>query len=151
MIPTTSPDYGWLYVVFGFFVVIAIILVAIRVNEKPKKPQPEVTQAEEVEPEAKKATSQEAVVQVPKTFSPNCRVCGKPLRLLDEIEQRWYCYEDNQLYYAKDKRWVGEKTRPKKAESKTEKPTTTKNFCIECGSELPLKSKFCNNCGTKQP
>jgi hypothetical protein len=26
-----------------------------------------------------------------------------------------------------------------------------KNFCIECGSELPLGSKFCNNCGTKQP
>ncbi len=25
-----------------------------------------------------------------------------------------------------------------------------KNFCIECGSELPSKSKFCNNCGTKQ-
>jgi ribosomal protein L40E len=34
-------------------------------------------------------------------------------------------------------------------ESKTKK--SGKNFCVECGSELPLKSKFCNNCGTKQP
>lgn len=25
-----------------------------------------------------------------------------------------------------------------------------KNFCIECGQELELGSKFCNYCGTKQ-
>jgi len=24
------------------------------------------------------------------------------------------------------------------------------DFCIECGHELPIKSKFCNECGTKQ-
>lgn len=29
--------------------------------------------------------------------------------------------------------------------------TSGQQFCVECGSELPSKSKFCNNCGTKQP
>ncbi|MGD0422870.1 MAG: zinc ribbon domain-containing protein [Candidatus Bathyarchaeia archaeon] len=38
-----------------------------------------------------------------------------------------------------------------KIEPKTEKPTPSKNFCIDCGKELELGSKFCNNCGTKQP
>ena len=33
---------------------------------------------------------------------------------------------------------------------KAEKLTSGKNFCIECGNELTPKSKFCNNCGTKQ-
>jgi ribosomal protein L40E len=33
-------------------------------------------------------------------------------------------------------------------ETSTNKPSTT--FCIECGSKLNSKSKFCNKCGTKQ-
>lgn len=28
---------------------------------------------------------------------------------------------------------------------------SAKSFCIECGKELSSNSKFCNNCGTKQP
>jgi ribosomal protein L40E len=44
-----------------------------------------------------------------------------------------------------------ETTEAKKVDSATKKTASGKNFCIECGSELPLKSKFCNNCGTKQP
>ena len=39
----------------------------------------------------------------------------------------------------------------KKTVSETRKTVSGKNFCIECGNELPPKSKFCNNCGTKQP
>jgi hypothetical protein len=42
-------------------------------------------------------------------------------------------------------------TTAEKIDSKTKKAASGKNFCIECGSELPAKSKFCNNCGTKQP
>ena len=50
------------------------------------------------------------------------------------------------------------KAKTKKPQSKTKnvepeikKTTPSKNFCIECGKELELGSKFCNNCGTKQP
>jgi len=42
-------------------------------------------------------------------------------------------------------------TKAEKVDSKTKKAASGKNFCIECGKELPIKSKFCNNCGTKQP
>jgi ribosomal protein L40E len=42
-------------------------------------------------------------------------------------------------------------TKAEKIELKTEEAASGKNFCIECGNKLPLKSKFCNNCGTKQP
>lgn len=42
-------------------------------------------------------------------------------------------------------------TEAERIEPKTEKPTSSKSFCIECGNELPSKSKFCNNCGTRQP
>lgn len=44
-----------------------------------------------------------------------------------------------------------ESTKAEQVDSKTKKTTSDKNFCIECGKELSLKSKFCNNCGTKQP
>lgn len=35
--------------------------------------------------------------------------------------------------------------------AKAKKAAFVKVFCINCGKELPPKSKFCNNCGTKQP
>jgi hypothetical protein len=204
---TFTQIYGsWILAAVAIIVVLAMWFVlkskkAVRGAKQPKDAEPE-----KVEPEAKKATSQEPVVQVPKASSTNCRVCGKPMRLLDEYEQRWYCHEDDQLYYAKDQRWAEENARPKKAEARAEKMSTkpikckickkrmtlvnpdmqiwyckndrrayyglenrteenvtesgllrpntnvpSKRFCIECGSELPLKSKFCNNCGTKQP
>jgi hypothetical protein len=52
--------------------------------------------------------------------------------------------------------YSGRKEQPKvkkakKVDSKTEKVASGKNFCIECGQELSLGSKFCNNCGSKQP
>jgi 3'-phosphoadenosine 5'-phosphosulfate sulfotransferase (PAPS reductase)/FAD synthetase len=40
-------------------------------------------------------------------------------------------------------------TKAEKVDSKTKK--AGKNFCIECGKELTQESKFCNNCGAKQP
>jgi hypothetical protein len=42
-------------------------------------------------------------------------------------------------------------TTAERVDSKTKESASGKNFCVECGSELPLKSKFCNSCGTKQP
>lgn len=42
-----------------------------------------------------------------------------------------------------------EQSKVKKAKRVDSK--TGKNFCIECGSELRSTSKFCDNCGTKQP
>lgn len=42
-------------------------------------------------------------------------------------------------------------TKAEKVEPQTEKVMPPKNFCIECGSELRPNSKFCDNCGTKQP
>jgi hypothetical protein len=81
-------------------VIIAAVSIGAAFLYSKRKGQT-VKTAEKVEPEAKKVTSQEAVVQT---------------------------------------------------EKPTEKPTPSKkNFCIECGSELPTKSKFCNNYGTKQP
>ena len=38
-------------------------------------------------------------------LEPTCRVCNTPLFLLDEEAQRWYCYRDDEVYYAKDQRW----------------------------------------------
>jgi ribosomal protein L40E len=54
--------------------------------------------------------------------------------------------------------WFGPFHKAKSAAQQTETKRTTaasgkisdKQFCLECGSELPLGSKFCNKCGTKQ-
>jgi len=37
--------------------------------------------------------------------APLCRQCGKPLRLLDEKGERWYCYRDDELFYGKTQSW----------------------------------------------
>jgi hypothetical protein len=37
---------------------------------------------------------------------PTCRVCGQPMRLLNKEIQRWYCYEDDQLWLGKEEKWV---------------------------------------------
>ena len=34
-----------------------------------------------------------------------CIHCGKPMKLLDEINQKWYCFTDDELYYAQQSHW----------------------------------------------
>ena len=36
---------------------------------------------------------------------PTCRVCGQQMQLLDEENQRWYCYKDDQVWLEKEQRW----------------------------------------------
>jgi hypothetical protein len=50
----------------------------------------------------------------------NCRTCGQAMTLTDEETQRWYCYKDDLLYYAKENRWGG----PPKADIKRIKKST---------------------------
>jgi len=35
--------------------------------------------------------------------------------------------------------------------SESSPPKLAKQFCVKCGTTLPLESKFCNKCGTQQP
>jgi hypothetical protein len=54
--------------------------------ERVAQPAPEIVRGETLEP-------------------PKCRVCGQSMKLLDEEKQRWYCYKDDDVYYAKEQRW----------------------------------------------
>jgi hypothetical protein len=62
------------------------------------------------------------------------------------------------VYPTMRKKAATEKTAPKALEKQSvpklkPKPSPivpSKLFCLECGSELPLGSKFCNKCGTRQ-
>lgn len=40
-------------------------------------------------------------------MAPNCRVCKRPLLLVDEEAQEWYCYKDDQVFWAAENRWQG--------------------------------------------
>lgn len=55
------------------------------------------------------------------------------------------------LYTTRKRKSEIAETKTVRQQRRSETKKTGRNFCIECGSELPLKSKFCNNCGTKQP
>jgi predicted amidophosphoribosyltransferase len=91
------------------------------------------------------------------------------MQLLDVYEQRWYCYKDDQLFYATENRWD---------ERVTAQPTVSTQFgsdfvdlfasltctansvrnavlrvdnqiCSNCGNSLATGWKFCKECGTK--
>jgi hypothetical protein len=36
---------------------------------------------------------------------PNCRLCGQPMKLVNEAEQRWYCYKDGEVWFGKEQKW----------------------------------------------
>lgn len=52
--------------------------------------------------------------------------------------------------YAKRKRQL-KVLNAESVDSGAKKTTSDKTFCIECGEDLLLGSKFCNKCGTEQP
>jgi hypothetical protein len=65
---------------------------------------------------------------------------------LDEKEQSWYCYQDDQLYYADEQRWdERQKELPISAPPTTQE--AKKNSCPNCGAAKVPQSKFCSNCG----
>jgi hypothetical protein len=41
---------------------------------------------------------------------PVCRTCGRQMVLLDKNEERWYCYKDDEVFLAKEQRWIGEES-----------------------------------------
>ena len=34
------------------------------------------------------------------------------MKCLDEVDERWYCYRDDQLFYAKEQRWAENRPAP---------------------------------------
>ena len=38
-----------------------------------------------------------------------CRVCGDRMVLLDEEADTWYCYKDDELFYATENKWADPK------------------------------------------
>jgi len=93
---------------------------------------------------------------------------------LDDKEQRWYCFKDDQVFYAIKNLWTGAVPAPskqvcancgnilavgsrfcKECGAKVTAPTTkpdtlkkTARFCANCGNSLAVGSKFCKECGT---
>lgn len=51
-------------------------------------------------------------------ITPKCIVCGRPMHLLDEEEERWYCHTDDVLFFAKQNTWKPEPTQEQLAEAK---------------------------------
>jgi len=43
---------------------------------------------------------------------PVCRVCRRPMVCLDEENQRWYCYRDDEVFFAKEQRWQEPRSLP---------------------------------------
>ena len=78
-----------------------------------------------------------------KLQAPVCRTCGKPLILLDEEEQRWYCYKDDEVFYAREQRWG----RQSDAVLKPGIVRAPKKVCPNCRVALSPSWRFCYNCG----
>jgi hypothetical protein len=47
-----------------------------------------------------------------------CMICGRPMQLMDEEEERWYCYTDDQVFLVKQNTWKPEVTQERLAEVK---------------------------------
>lgn len=56
---------------------------------------------------------------------------------LDKEGQRWYCYKEDQVYFAMENRWVGT----------IQLPNPSTPSCPNCRGAIPSGAKFCPNCG----
>ena len=79
----------------------------------------------------------------PKLQAPFCRTCGKPLFLLDQEEQRWYCYKDDEVFYGKEYRWG----RQSDATRRPAVVQVARKVCVNCGAAIGPGLKFCYTCG----
>jgi len=78
---------------------------------------------------------------------PRCRTCGEPLVLVDGDEQRWYCYTDDEVYWAREQRWLGEPP-PKQeiqpvlreygADTGIDSKGVAKPLCRQCNTPISL-------------
>jgi hypothetical protein len=90
------------------------------------------------------------LLEVEKTSSknePTCRVCGRPMVLLDEDAQRWYCDEDDQLWLGTEQKWVGRVT---EIEKRIPEQAQGVKYCKKCGNTLDVADTFCDKCGAEQ-
>ncbi len=43
---------------------------------------------------------------------PKCRVCHTTMTLIDEVQKRWLCKQDNEVYLAGANYWIGDTRQP---------------------------------------
>lgn len=93
-----------------------------------------------------------------------CKTCRKPMDLVDDKGEQWYCAKDQIQFLSKDNRTVehvlldSEKSLPERETRSETKPNDEKKsaeskkktkYCRECGASIPRDSTFCEKCGAK--
>jgi hypothetical protein len=90
-----------------------------------------------------------------------CAVCGRPMSLLDEENDRWYCYADDEVIINGIRvYWKGNSYRPiTTARARENHTDDTRIFdeagtlavhCFYCGKRMPSDARFCRYCGKQQ-
>jgi hypothetical protein len=67
------------------------------------------------------------------------------MQLLDEENQQWYCYKDDQVWLGKEQKWK----EPPVEQPQTEQTQAVK-YCKKCGNKLEFGDEFCDKCGAEQ-
>jgi len=75
--------------------------------------------------------------------TPECVICGRPMQLMDEDEERWYCHADDQVFLGKQNTWKPEATREPLAEAKRQPRAPVpemfhRGYCVRCKEERKL-------------
>jgi hypothetical protein len=74
---------------------------------------------------------------------PDCKQCGYPMKLLDEDNQKWYCYKDDKIYYAKQNLWDEDIRAMKVAELRAVEATITPEIINEAERRFKACMKGC--------